>query len=155
MPRILTLLVFLLLGACASGPGEPAPTTVELELQASRDLNPAPAGTASPVWVQVYQLRNASTFSRADFFSLVDRADATLAGELIETERFVVRPGETQRKSLTLDDATRHLGVVVAYRALDRSIWRQVIEIPAHQASALRLQLDAYAISAAPLTPLE
>jgi len=77
------------------------------------------------------------------------------AGELIETERFVVRPGETQRKSLTLDDATRHLGVVVAYRALDRSIWRQVIEIPAHQASALRLQLDAYAISAAPLTPLE
>lgn len=155
MPRILTLLVFLLLGACASGPGEPAPTTVQLELQASRDLNPAPAGTASPVWVQVYQLRNASTFSRADFFSLVDRADATLAGELIETERFVVRPGEAQRKSLTLDDATRHLGVVVAYRALDRSIWRQVIEIPAHQASALRLQLDAYAISAAPLTPLE
>ncbi|KIQ00935.1 MULTISPECIES: type VI secretion system lipoprotein TssJ [Pseudomonas] len=155
MPRILTLLVFLLLGACASGPEKPVPTTVELQLQASRDLNPALEGAAAPVWVHVYQLRNASTFSRADFFSLVDRADATLAGELIEHDRFVVRPGENQRKSLTLDEATRHLGVVVAYRALDRSIWRQVIEIPAHQASALRLQLDAYAISATPLTPLE
>ena len=53
MPRILTLLVFLLLGACASGPKEPAPTTVELQLQASRDLNPALDSAASPVWVPV------------------------------------------------------------------------------------------------------
>ncbi|TBV01102.1 type VI secretion system lipoprotein TssJ [Phytopseudomonas dryadis] len=152
MPRILPLLVvLLLLGACASAPDKPVATTVRLQVQASPDLNPATGGGAAPVWIHLYQLRNASGFSRADFFSLVERADATLAGDLLEHDRFVLRPGESQVKSLTLDDATRQLGVVVAYRALDRSTWRQVIEIPAHQASTFRLRLDAYAVDVAPL----
>lgn len=152
MPRIVILALTLVLGACASQPEPPPPTVVQLHFQAAPDLNPAPGGQPSPVRVRLYELKSGSTFGRADYFPLVEAADATLAGDLVAQDEVLVAPGAELQVDRTLDEQTRLIGLIVAYRELDRSVWRHLVAIPAQQRSQLKVRLDAHGVSAS-LTP--
>lgn len=150
MPRTLLAVLALVLTACASEPPPPAPTVVRLQVQAAADLNPGPAGQPAPVRVRLYELKSGATFSRADYFSLVEAANATLSSDLVEQDELLIQPGEQLILDRTLDEQSRLLGFVVAYRNLDDSVWRQLINIPPHQTSVLNVTLGARAITAIP-----
>ncbi|EJO93358.1 hypothetical protein A471_14206 [Ectopseudomonas mendocina DLHK] len=143
----------LLLTACASEPPPPAPTVVRLQLQATTDLNPSGSGQPAPVRVRLYELKSGAIFSRADYFSLVEAANATLGSDLVEQDELLIQPGEQLILDRTLDEQSRLLGFVVAYRDLDDSVWRQLVNIPPHQTSILNVSLSARAVSAVPATP--
>ncbi|USR41952.1 type VI secretion system lipoprotein TssJ [Ectopseudomonas hydrolytica] len=153
MPRIFWGVLALLLTACASEPPPPAPTVVRLQLQATTDLNPSGSGQPAPVRVRLYELKSGAIFSRADYFSLVEAASATLGSDLVEQDELLIQPGEQLILDRTLDEQSRLLGFVVAYRDLDDSVWRQLVNIPPHQTSILNVSLSARAISAVPATP--
>ncbi|PAU61561.1 type VI secretion system-associated lipoprotein [Pseudomonas sp. PIC25] len=148
MPRTLWITVAaLLLAACAS---EPPPTRVLLQFQASADLNPSASGQAAPVRVRLYELKSGAAFSRADYFSLVESPQATLAADLIEQDELLIQPGDRQELERALDASTRLLGIVVAYRDLDSAVWRQLVSIPANEESRFDITLGARAVSAMP-----
>jgi len=154
MPRILWIVALCLLAACASEAPPPPPTKVLLQFQAAADLNPSASGQAAPVRVRLYELKGGAAFNRADYFSLVDAPQATLAADLVEQDELLIQPGAQQSLERTLDEATRLLGIVVAYRDLDSAVWRQLIEVPANQTSQYNIALGARAVSAAP-TPAQ
>mgnify|MGYP001627482831 CR=1 FL=1 len=153
MPRILWGVLALLLTACASEPPPPAPTVVRLQIQASADLNPAAGGQPAPVRVRLYELKSGAVFSRADYFSLVESANATLSSDLVAQDELLIQPGEQLILDRTLDEQSRLLGLVVAFRDLDDSVWRQLVNIPPHQTSVLNVSLSARAVSAVPAPP--
>ena len=156
MPRIVLLaMALLLLSACASDPAPPAPTIVVLQFQAAADLNPSPDGQAAPVRVRLYELKSGAAFSRADYFSLVDAANATLATDLLEQDELLIQPGQQLTVERQLDEQSRLLGFVVAYRQLDSAVWRQLVNIPSNQTSQLSISLGAKAISAVPAPPAQ
>ena len=149
MPRTLWMTVAaLLLTACATS--EPPATRVLLQFQASADLNPSTSGQAAPVRVRLYELKSGAAFSRADYFSLVESPQATLAADLIEQDELLIQPGDRQELERTLDASTRLLGIVVAYRDLDSAVWRQLVSIPANEESRFDITLGARAVSATP-----
>lgn len=154
MPRILLLAMAALLSACASEPEKdappPPPTVVQLQIEASADLNALPGGAGTPVRVRLYELRNATTFSRADYFSLVDKAQATLAADLVAQDELLVKPSDRQMQERTLDEGTRQFGIVVGYRELDAAVWRDVITVPLNQTSAYSLKFGARGVTVAP-----
>lgn len=152
MPRILWAVLALLLTACASDPAS-LPTVVRLQIQAANDLNPSLGGQPAPVRVRLYELKSGAAFSRADYFSLVEAANATLGGDLVEQDELLIQPGEQLILERTLDEQSRLLGFVVAYRELDDSVWRQLVNIPARKTSSLAVTLGARAVSAVPATP--
>lgn len=152
MPRIVLLAVAFLLSACASDPAPPAPTIVVLQFQAAADLNPSPNGQAAPVRVRLYELKSGAAFSRADYFSLVDAANATLAADLLEQDELLIQPGQQLTLQRQLDEQSRWLGLVVAYRQLDSAVWRQLVSIPSHRTSQLNVSLGARAVSAVAAT---
>ncbi|NQD93585.1 type VI secretion system lipoprotein TssJ [Pseudomonas sp. CrR25] len=153
MPRVLLLAAALLLAACASDPAPPAPTIVILQFQAAADLNPSPDGQAAPVRVRLYELKSGAAFSRADYFSLVDAANATLAADLLEQDELLIHPGQQLTVERQLDEQSRLLGLVVAYRQLDNAVWRQLVSIPGHQTNQLNVSLGARAVSAVVAPP--
>lgn len=153
MPRIVWGMMALLLTACASEPPAPEPTVVRLQFQATADLNPSGSGQPAPVRVRLYELKSGATFSRADYFSLVEAANATLGGDLVEQDELLIQPGEQLILDRTLDDQSRLLGFVVAFRDLDDSVWRQLVNIPSHKTSVLNVSLSARAVSAVPVAP--
>ncbi len=152
MPRTLWITVAaLLLSACASSEPPPPPTRVLLQFQASADLNPSASGQPAPVRIRLFELKSGAAFNRADYFSLVESPQATLAADLVEQDELLLQPGDRQALERTLDAATRLLGIVVAYRDLDSAVWRQLVTVPANQESRFDIALGARAVTAVPV----
>ena len=107
---------------------------------------PFVAGQAAPLRLRLYELKKDTAFGRADYFALTDNAQSTLGGDLVEQDEFLLRPGEERRIERTLDEQTRQLGFVAAYRDLDRATWRQVLDVPGQRTSHLDITLGAQAI---------
>jgi type VI secretion system protein VasD len=121
----------LMLSSCASGPPPPAPpTSVKVHLQASADINPDGSGRASPLVVRVYELRQDVAFRDADFFALYDHEKQTLAADLLASQEYQLRPGESRDFDFKADPQMRFLMVAAAYRDLRNSQWRASFELP-------------------------
>jgi len=113
----------LLISGCAS---KPVVTTVAVTLTAGADANPDARGRASPLTVRVYALKTSGAFESADFFSLFEKDQATLGAEMAQREEMLLRPGDSKKLEMTLAADIKAIGVIAAYRDLDRGRWREV-----------------------------
>ena len=120
------VLVAALLAACAS---PPKPTLVAASLQAAAALNPDARKRASPLVVRLYELKSTAAFDTADFVSLYERDRATLAADMAAREEFVLRPGETLKWDKTVAADTKFIGVMAAFRDIERARWKSVVAI--------------------------
>jgi type VI secretion system protein VasD len=148
--KMLPIVFMALLASCAETPEQPAPpppTVVELTLNSSASINPDADGKASPVVFRIYELREQSGFTGADFFAIFDKEQATLAADLVRKQELVIKPGE--HKTLRIEPAadTRVLGFFAAFRKLDNAGWRTFTELKAHQNNAVLLKLDANSLT--------
>ncbi len=121
------------LGSCGFLPkkSDNPDTVVQLVITASPSINPDINGRPSPVVVRIYQLKAQTAFSIADYFTLTEREQEALGSDLLFRESFVIRPGETRKWEHTYNAmGGRGLGIVVGYRAIERSTWRAFVEVP-------------------------
>ncbi|MDR6521222.1 MULTISPECIES: type VI secretion system lipoprotein TssJ [Variovorax] len=133
----------LLLAGCAA---KPVVTTVAVTLTAGADANPDARGRASPLTVRVYALKSPGPFEGADFFSLFEKDQATLGAELVQREEVLLRPGETKKLDFNLPPDAKSMGVMAAYRDLDRARWREVRPVVTGKAQSLDVTLGARAM---------
>jgi type VI secretion system protein VasD len=125
------VVVAMSFSGCASGPRPTLPTDLAVAVVASARANPDVRGRPSPVVVRIYELKTPALFSAADFFSLNDKEQATLGSDLLHREEIVVSPGEIRELKRKISGDARTLAVVVAYRDLERSVWRTTRTIAA------------------------
>lgn len=123
---LLLLLLGALVAGCAKPPPPPVVTRVALTLTAGADANPDARGRASPLTARVYALKTSGAFEAADFFSLFEKDQATLGAEMVQREEFLLRPGDSKKLEMTLAPDVKALGVMAAFRDLDRARWREV-----------------------------
>lgn len=116
----------LLLAGCASKPPPEVKTPVTLTLVAGPDANPDARGRPSPLTVRAYVLKTPGAFEGADFFSLFEKDQATLGAEMVQREETLLRPGESRKFDFVLQPDAKTIGVMGAFRDLDRARWREV-----------------------------
>ena len=158
IPRfLLAVASLLMLAACTKDVAEPQASAaeveantaaVELHFHAIAGLNPGANGQAAPVRVRIFELKNAATFGRSDYFALADRAQSTLGLDLLDQDEVMVQPGQQLSIQRDLDPSTRQIGLLVGYRELDRAQWRTVINVPARQYTEYQISLDVRAVRA-------
>ena len=141
-----TLAAAALLGACASKP--PPPASVTGTVVASPQVNPSASRRPSPILVRVYELKSAAAFNGADFMSLYQRDQASLAADMLAKEEFTLSPGESKAFAKTLAPDTRFLGVVGAYRDLEHAKWRSVVPIQPSQPHKVMVRAGELAVEA-------
>ena len=107
----------------------PAPFTVVIV--ADKDLNPDRSGKATPVQVKLFRLKNATAFNGGDFFTLYEKEEQILGSELVSKEVVTLQPGETKTILGKAGPEERLLGVFVAYRDIEKSVWRGLAPLPA------------------------
>lgn len=151
MPRVAIplLLVLGLLGGCASLSPFSTLTKLDLTLTASEEVNPDLHGRASPVVVQLLELKHPVAFEQADFFSLYGHAEQALPKDWVSSEELELRPGEQVVLKLRSEPQSRYVGVVAAYRDLPHVQWRWVLPLAARQVTRAHLVLDQSGIRAA------
>lgn len=139
-----------LLPGCASAPPAPPPpkpTIITTTIDATAGVNPDAKGRASPIVVRLFELKSISAFNSADFFSLWDRERDTLSAEMTGRDEFQLHPGEQKKLERTLQPDTRYVGVIAAFRDLERANWRSTASIVPHQKQPFTIKLDARSIS--------
>ncbi len=145
MPRLFSLalcaLLLTLTGCSAMSPYSHM-TKLDLSLAGSDQLNPDLNGRPSPIVIRLMELKNPVAFENADFFSLYQRPKEALAPDLVAFEELELRPGETRELKLSVQDGSRYVAVLAAYRDLPEANWRYVIPIEAVQRNQARLALN-------------
>lgn len=151
---VLAAAMSLMLVSCASDTEAPQPLekpaealAIVLHFDAVAWLNPGANGQPTPVRVRIYELKNSANFSRADYFALAERAQATLGSDLIEQDEVLIRPGQQLTITRELNAATRKIGLVVGYREIDQANWRTGLDVMPLQAAEFQVGLDTRGVS--------
>ena len=150
MRRLISLSLLSLLavlGGCSSLSPYSDVTKLDLKLQASEDLNPDLHGRPSPIVVRLLELKNPSSFSNSDFFSLYQRPKESLMPDLVSFEELEVRPGEERELKLSVQPGSRYVGVIAAYRDLPEASWRFVVSLQAEEINRAGLRLEKHGIT--------
>jgi type VI secretion system protein VasD len=145
--RWAAVLLALALAGCASPPPPPVVSNIQLSIAASADANPDARKRASPVTVRVYALKSSAPFDAADFFSLYEKDTATLGAELVQREEFLLRPGEEKAIPLKFGPEVKAIGVMAAFRDLERARWRAVHVVDIGKSVELKVKLSGSQIS--------
>ncbi len=119
--------ITLLLPAC--GLLKPIPGDLSLALTTSPELNPDSEGRSSPVVLRIYQLNSDTNFKESEFFDIFDDDKSALAETFIEKQELELNPNESRKFSLPLNEKTKYLGLVAAFRNIENAKWRELIEI--------------------------
>lgn len=144
---VLALVAVGALVGCPKKLASMLPTKLEARLVASASLNPDPTGRASPVVVRMYELVNRDAFESADFFDLFDNESATLGADMVARDEIQVEPGERRKVERRLNDKTRYLGIVAAYRDLDNAEWRALVSVNQNHNNELSIGLGGQAVT--------
>jgi type VI secretion system protein VasD len=140
--RWAAVLFALALAGCASPPPPPIVSNIQLSVSAGADANPDARKRASPVTVRVYALKSSAPFDAADFFSLYEKDTATLGAELVQREEFLLRPGEEKAIPLKFGPEVKAIGVMAAFRDLERARWRAVHVVDVGKSVELKVKLS-------------
>lgn len=142
-------LTVLSIAGCA-GPKKVEPPKVVATIEAAPDVNPDPSGRPSPVMVQLYELKAAGRFNGADFFSLFERASATLGQDLQQKDEVLLAPGERRTVNLQFREGSHHLGVIAGYRSFETARWRAVVDTPVDTVTRVLIRADRAAVILSP-----
>ena len=134
---IMAFALALMLAACSSAPKPKPPASVAGAITAAAQLNPTAAKRPSPIVLRVYELKSAAAFNTA-----------ALGAEMIAREEMTLRPGETKPIQKVLSPDTKFIGVMAAYRDLERATWRAVVAVQPNQAQKLTISANELAVSA-------
>jgi type VI secretion system protein VasD len=137
--------VAVLATACASAP---KPTMVDATVTTSADANADNAGRASPLLVRVFELNNRAAFEAADYVALFEREKPALGAEMIAVDEWILAPKEQRVLKRKLAPEARFIGVVAAYRDIERAHWRAVIPVTPQVTNTVTVQAGALAVTA-------
>jgi type VI secretion system protein VasD len=126
---LVLICVMLMVTACGlfgkdKPPPPPEPTRVVLEFEAAGDINPNADGRASPLVLRIYRLKSYSDFEDADFFSLYEKDDEVLGGELINKEEITLKPNEKRTVFFEASDDIRTIGLLGVFRDYEQGQWK-------------------------------
>jgi len=125
----------------------PLTTRIDAEIKATPGINPDSNGRPSPIIVRLYELRAIGMFEGADFFSLYESENEALGADLLGREELELKPGDTQTlKRITAKDA-QYIGVVGAYRGLDKAQWRTTFKLRPERMNKINIEVGDQAIT--------
>ncbi|CAH1563413.1 MULTISPECIES: type VI secretion system lipoprotein TssJ [Vibrio] len=101
----------------------------DLEITASHNINPDSNGRPSPVVIYIFELTSPTVFESQDFFSIYESYDKVLGPDLVNKFEISLTPGQKEVYQASMSPQTEYLGLVAAFRDIENSNWRQVIEV--------------------------
>jgi type VI secretion system protein VasD len=143
----------LVLEGCGSEPEkkpepmEPPPTFIHAKISVTNEVNPDVSGRPSPIVVRLIELKNIGKFEVADFDNLFQNYETFFGSDLLGSEQFHLRPGDTKIVKHAVAPETKYIAVTASYRDLNQAVWRDSIPIKPAKTSRLLILVDKLNIS--------
>lgn len=126
--QYILLLISMVLFGCSAANLVVDPYS-DLEITANHNINPDSNGRPSPVVVYVFELTSNTIFESQDFFSIYEESEKVLGPDLVNKYEISLTPGQKETYQASMSPKTEYLGIVAAFRDIENSNWRQVIEV--------------------------
>ncbi|ACY52700.1 type VI secretion system lipoprotein TssJ [Vibrio diabolicus] len=126
--QYILLLISMVLFGCSAANLVVDPYS-DLEITANHNINPDSNGRPSPVVVYVFELTSNTLFESQDFFSIYEESEKVLGPDLVNKYEISLTPGQKETYQASMSPKTEYLGIVAAFRDIENSNWRQVIEV--------------------------
>ena len=142
---ILFLLSSILLVSSCATVNNIVPPSTDLRINVAKNVNPDITGRPSPVVMKVFELSSRTIFDTQDFFTLYDEPESILGPDLLKKDELELQPDSKQKHSMKLNKNTRYIGLIVAYRDIDKARWRSVIEVDPTGYDGINVNVEAIA----------
>lgn len=134
MKKLLLMLFSLVLSSgCSSTPEyapEKQPTQVTFSLLTEDGVNPNIWREASPVEIQVFELKDDSMFMSADYDQLKTDYQKALRSNFVKNYDYVLIPGQFKFVSaFEVDDETNYIGVLAHFSEPELGEWKKVVKV--------------------------
>lgn len=126
--QYILLLISMVLFGCSAANLVVDPYS-DLEITANHNINPDSNGRPSPVVVYVFELTSNTLFESQDFFSIYEESEKVLGPDLVNKYEISLTPGQKETYQASMSPKTEYLGIVAAFRDIENSNWRRVIEV--------------------------
>ena len=148
LPKWWALLCFLLLAGCAGSSGDGI-TDLTLSITVSDGVNPDRSGRPSPVFLQIYELRDADSFRKSEYLDVYRDPPGTLGSSfLLKSELGPLYPGTTVEETLRLTPTAVAVGVLGEFsRYQDMETPMELVEFPPGEDATVDVQLTAQGLS--------
>lgn len=93
--------------------------------------------------VRIYELKAVTAFDAADYFALNDKERESLGADLLSRDDYQIKPGERLQVARKLNAGTKRLAAMVAFRDLERSVWKASVAISDPPPDEIRILIDA------------
>ncbi len=124
------VLAVALVSCSSNNERKPIPGEIKINLIADKDVNPNDAGHPAPLSIFIYNVKDEDVFSNADFFEIIDGSSKPLQAASSKIYEAILQPGESRSVFIKLNNDTRTLGVIGAYRNLNDSVWLATWDLP-------------------------
>jgi type VI secretion system protein VasD len=142
--RLWTAISVLLLASCSSN-GIMGDGVIDLTLKitVAGDVNPDENGRASPVFVQIIELRDTNSFKDADYLSLYQDARSELGAAFIHsTEIGPMFPNSTRTEKLRLNTVATAVGFLGEFNRYSEIQTSQSIELKPGKDITINVLID-------------
>ncbi|MFT7287917.1 MAG: type VI secretion system protein VasD [Halieaceae bacterium] len=113
MGAIVGALFMTLLAGCATVEEDDGIVELTLNISVSEGVNPDKSGRPSPIFLQVHELRDASTFNNSRYLDVYRDARGTLGSTYVATYEFgPLYPGSEVQKVIRLSPTSVAIGVL-------------------------------------------
>lgn len=115
-----------LLSCCTAIPQ----TSIQMRIDASKQLNVDPEQVSLPVRLKIYQLSDVTLFNEATFRQLWKSDVNVLGSTLLDKKELTINPGDTQIIKMTRRPEAEYLAVVGIFRRHEDNDWKSVKQLP-------------------------
>ena len=137
----------LLLSAC-SWYRNVVPASSTITITVTDTANPDGNDRPSPVGIRIVELADRAVFDKNEFNVLYsDSKESALAADTLHQWQMIVRPGDTKVIDKILNEQTKYLGIVVAYRNIENARWNHLIAIDPVKKNNVRATIDALSVA--------
>ncbi|MGD8107646.1 type VI secretion system lipoprotein TssJ [Pantoea sp. FN0302] len=124
------MLAVVLVSCSSNNERKTAAGEIKINLIADKDINPNASGHPAPLSIFIYNIKETDVFSNADFFEITDGSSKPLLAASSKIYEAILQPGEARSIFINLNNDTRTLGFISAYRNLNDSIWLATWDLP-------------------------
>lgn len=108
-------------------------TDLTIEFLVDSDINPDELGTASPLFIRMYELKSRKMIKKADFIDIYEQDKKALGPDMItahKLKRFT--PGESRIEQFVLDPKTRYVALYAEFLNFRESKFKLVVPVVAN-----------------------
>jgi type VI secretion system protein VasD len=130
---VFTLMMLAVLSGCSSSEEyNPADgqSTITFSMVSDEGVNPNIWGEASPIEVQVFELKDDSMFMSSDYDMIKADYRQALRSNFVDNYDFVLMPGQFKFvNSFDIDPETRYIGVMAHFAEPELSEWKKAVKV--------------------------